>query len=504
MTVPTNPVGVVGLPPPKSNNKQRKQYADSVCNDMLGLLGCIARTGLTDTVTSVRQPITQPTNQTNGLPSIVTTFTSNLVSQHTPDLQRSTAHRHSSPITSMGAPSSPVIAADAAAAAASACNISRRGRSKSCKAAAAASGPAAVAVVQRRRNKSVCRKKSDDGVDIEFAVTKNPIEYDPHLQTLLNRLDRVRTARSYRRWRAAFLRRLEPHVAEMKVAGGNGNGVGADAVGGVDLATVAAENLNSKLCEFNGAVGSVKSILDTPALSEESVSVKGRLALHKMNLCLKQTLSALDGLVPNSAAEEIERGYTKLHLAAACLRDDFAAYRNMSASAGTVAEMSKTSSLSAIVEDRQMLQRMSTFQSSYQRFCDIMNDMGLYKVMLESAKYADEIIGGSDSDSDDDSIDDKVIVFDVKTGQIGQLHRDELPSMLTAASAPLSPTSPEAGAGDGAEVEVDGIIAAEAAVKGKKAKRALLLKLLERLEEEEEEEEEDDNDDEEADHVVDG
>jgi len=241
-------------------------------------------------------------------------------------------------------------------------------------------------------------------------VSNNPLDHDEDLKRLLSRLETVKSASAFSRWRRQFLLYLDVHVAREGP--------------GKDMATVANEIFNAKLESLNEAVDAVYSALDTAALSEQSVSVKGLLALHKMNLLLHQTTEALDRLVPLTTQEENDeadgQGYDKFQLASVLVRDGFASYRRMTVSVPKVAEMRKDpdTSLSKIA-DKQLWERIQSFQQAFERFCDVMKDLGMYRIMVEAAKYGDEL------NSPGLQNDDMVIVIDLKTGQIGELFREE-------------------------------------------------------------------------------
>lgn len=99
-------------------------------------------------------------------------------------------------------------------------------------------------------------------------------------------------------------------------------------------------------------------------------------------------------------------------MGAVLVRDNFDEYGRLNLCGDLLQHMRKES-LEAVV-DRQLLDRFDSYFATLDKFCTIMQDLGLYELLLKCRGYANE----------DSSIED-LIFLDLKTGGIGELSRED-------------------------------------------------------------------------------
>jgi len=315
----------------------------------------------------------------------------------------------------------------------------------------------------------------------------NPFRTDVDLQRLISKLNKgdIQTARAFRRWRKQFLRYMDPYVAvdeEHDVGSRRKSAAAHDATAKLNTQVEALKDVVDTVRETFLSSGDKNdhSPTATTNAAVASVSVKGRLLLHKLNRLLAQTIRAVDTFVPLTTAEEDDAEYDKLMLVAALLEDGFTPYHKMASAAKSISQdlVNQSSGLFLLedVADKQLFERMQAFQQSFERFCAVMNDLGVYAMMVQSAKYCC-CCDDSTASSDDDEDDDVVLFIDLKTGQIGELFRDECvgEGKLLSFAEGRQRQDGEDGEGNGTSMVL------REAAQGAKAQEALLKLLLAKL-----------------------
>lgn len=227
-------------------------------------------------------------------------------------------------------------------------------------------------------------------------VVTNPCKSDPELKGMLDRLECVKTARVFRRWRASFLQQFEKYLEES----------------GMECATTACDTFAKDMATFLKLTHKVNGFVDDGSLSVERSSVKARNGLNEWAKFMTEVIDSLDALIPSTIALEKNRGYNKFHMGAVLIRNDFAEYGVLTEVQEMVQHM-RDVSLNQIA-DKQFLEKMDLYSNTLQKFCDVMADLGLYEVMLKCREFA-----GVEDNMDD------LIFLDMKTGGIGEMDRGE-------------------------------------------------------------------------------
>jgi hypothetical protein len=220
------------------------------------------------------------------------------------------------------------------------------------------------------------------------------VAIDPALKEMLDKLDFVKSGRSFKRWKSSFLAKYESFLEQANI----------------DKALVAYKAFSGSMVAFAKQNSVLNKYVDKGELSEEKYTVKGRNSLNEMSKLMTALIRELDDLIPSTGSMEKQRGYNKFHMGAVLIRDDFAEYSNLSA-CGDVLKHMREVSLNDVA-DKQILEEMDNYGAKLQKFCDVMADLGLYQVMLKCIEFADE----------EDPLED-IIFIDVKTGGIGMLSR---------------------------------------------------------------------------------
>ena len=220
---------------------------------------------------------------------------------------------------------------------------------------------------------------------------------DPALKDMLDKLEFVKSGRAFKRWKSSFLAKFESFLEQSNI----------------DDALTVHKHFSASMGVFVKQVSVLNEFVDKGDLSEEKITVKGRNSLNEMHKLMTDVIGELDDLIPSTGAMEKKRGYTKFHIGAVLIREDFSEYSRLS-SCGDILKHMREVSLNDIA-DKQILEEMDNYGAKLQKFCDVMADIGLYQVMLKCIEFADE---------ERDVLED-IIFIDVKTGGIGMLSREE-------------------------------------------------------------------------------
>jgi hypothetical protein len=239
---------------------------------------------------------------------------------------------------------------------------------------------------------------SNESSPSKTAFNLNPLKVDEDLKGLLDKLLTVQSPRTFDRWRQQFLRLFESYLEQ----------------DGIDKAHKSNEDFTNETVLLASVVNKVQKNTETGALSKESVTVKGRNSLNELNKVMTNCVNSLQRFVPSTRSEEKELGYSKFQMGAVLVRDGFTIYGRLSM-ISSIAKSLREGAL-AEVADKQILEMIDYFDLCFRRFCDLMADLGLYEFMLKAQQFAGMTEDGRDN---------LVIFVDLKTGSIGELHRDD-------------------------------------------------------------------------------
>ena len=217
----------------------------------------------------------------------------------------------------------------------------------------------------------------------------NPLKSDLELINLMEQLEVVNSYDSFQRWKETFLSRFESFLGD----------------DGSNLANHAYQSFrNSKMERVVKKVSNVSKFVENGDLSVEKVTVKARNAMNELSTTLLDTVSNIRDLVPPTSADEMKLGYTKYHLGAVLVRDGFEEYERLNMCNDVMKQM-KTSCIDAI-GDTKMIEAMKVYDDEISRFVSLMEDLGLYKIMLKNRQYdpnvRDILKGGKGKEKNDD------------------------------------------------------------------------------------------------------
>jgi hypothetical protein len=227
---------------------------------------------------------------------------------------------------------------------------------------------------------------SDDGAE-KKNTTLNPIQTDPQLKEMIERLDNVDSFRSFKMWRSSFLNRFETFLAE----------------DGTAPAQTVYTEFRKSMGLFVKQVKAVQGFVEKGDISVDRTTVKGRNSLNEMNKQLVEIIDEAQKLIPAKSAQERRRGYTKFHLGAILVRDGFKEHERMNMCSEILLRL-KEDSLEGVA-DKQHLEEIINYDTALKRFRDILADLGLYEVMLKCWEYGEQ--------------GEELIFIDLKTGTIG-------------------------------------------------------------------------------------
>jgi hypothetical protein len=218
-------------------------------------------------------------------------------------------------------------------------------------------------------------------------LNNNPVNADPELKAMIERLDDVNSFRSFKMWKSPFLNRFEEFLSQE----------------GSKPAQDAYDAFRKSMANFVKYLKQVQNNVDKGDLTVERTTVKGRNSLNEMNRWLVNMITEERELIPAKREEEKRRGYTKFHLGAVLVRDGFREYEQMNACCEIIKTLKGTSLKD--IADRQHLEEIDNYEKQMKRFRDLMADLGLYDVMMKCWEFGQ---GG-----------EELIFVDLKTGAIG-------------------------------------------------------------------------------------
>lgn len=200
-------------------------------------------------------------------------------------------------------------------------------------AAAAAAATATIIMVERSRSirkssghGSLSNNNNNNSSHHSSAATakqqhqqqpeNNPIKTDAELSILVHqKLEPIEKYNSFQRWKGKFLTRFETFLYQK----------------GMDPAKEEAAVLQATLIKLTKQTSKVLYYIEAGDLSGERKTVKASLALNEMCVTLEDARQALEGLIPSSPREEKQFGYSKFHLGAVLIQDNFPQYVAMKA-----------------------------------------------------------------------------------------------------------------------------------------------------------------------------
>lgn len=129
---------------------------------------------------------------------------------------------------------------------------------------------------------------------------RNPLKFDPELKAMLEKLECVKTYRTFKRWRSSFLDRFESFLEEE----------------GIQAAEKAYKDFSSSMERFVKKVNQAEGFMQRGFFSQANFlsSVKARNCLHEMSKIMSHVIDDEDALIPQTGPLEKQRGYNKVRV----------------------------------------------------------------------------------------------------------------------------------------------------------------------------------------------
>jgi hypothetical protein len=191
------------------------------------------------------------------------------------------------------------------------------------------------------------------------------IKDDPKLQQLLKKLDSVNSNEQFQRWRNSFLKEFVAFLDDAEKTA---------------RAELIFADFGANLAQLTKLLKQLQGFLENGDLTADTCTVKARQCLTEVGRQTTVVILQTEALVPGTSAEEKKAGYTKFNVGAALIRDGFVQYGRLQACTG-VLEHLRTKTCVEQVADRQILQEMELHGVKASIFCDVMADLGIFKVM---------------------------------------------------------------------------------------------------------------------------
>jgi hypothetical protein len=193
----------------------------------------------------------------------------------------------------------------------------------------------------------------------------NPIHNEPKLENLLTKLDLVNSNEQFQRWRNSFLKVFEAFLDDEDTT---------------TQAELVFADFGANLAKLTKLLKQLQSFLENGDLTADTCTVKARHCLTEVGRQTTVVILQTEALVPGTSAEEKKAGFTKFNVGAALIRDGFVQYGRLLACT-EVLEHLRTKTCLEQVADRQILQTMEQLGLKTRIFCDVMADLGIFKVM---------------------------------------------------------------------------------------------------------------------------
>lgn len=219
-------------------------------------------------------------------------------------------------------------------------------------------------------------------------TTTNPLKTDAELLSLLKRLDGIHKYKTFQRWKARFLDRLDTFLYDS----------------GMSPADASCTAFHQLLQKQLHRVQQVQTHVAHGDLNATKKTVKAALALNEMCSLLTTTVQETEQLIPANTKEEKQRGFTKFHLGAVLIRQGFHQYQAMQAIQDALKQLSTDLEQ---VADKQQQELFRMYQTQVQRFCDVMADLNLYEVMKKCLQFAQA------PEEEEESSDEEIVTIQI-------------------------------------------------------------------------------------------
>jgi hypothetical protein len=194
---------------------------------------------------------------------------------------------------------------------------------------------------------------------------KNPLVRDTQLQNLLSDINILENEKQYLKWRKSFLKIYTSYLDP----------------DGVLNAKDANYRLLKKLTELTNRSLKVKSLIQNNNIHPNQVTAEGRRGLTNLSDELRVAEQGINEFMPKTSADEEKVGYDKFELAAVLISDGFHGY-DLMAKTRDFLEQTISEKLKGCVDDN-FLQVFQYYSKSLDVFIQVMEDLGLFKIMKQ-------------------------------------------------------------------------------------------------------------------------
>ena len=219
----------------------------------------------------------------------------------------------------------------------------------------------------------------------------NPLQSDPVLIDLLQKLNGVSTQDGFNRWKNDFLNRLQNVLDDDNNGDGNDqqqpvSGGGArdeDVQSAWPYVAMSYDNYRKRIDKFVSAVSKVNRHVSGGTLTHTKVSVKARNSLSEIVKQCQGIDDELQVIAPRYSSEEKASGYNRFHLGYIFIKDDFIEYERMNKSLSTLRGLRQQ--VVNDVADKHLLAQLDEFEKSLERLhATIIIDMGIEGVLWKA------------------------------------------------------------------------------------------------------------------------
>lgn len=189
----------------------------------------------------------------------------------------------------------------------------------------------------------------------------NPLKFDSGLRNMIAEVENITKHYKFQRWKGSFLERFEQFLLKP----------------GIEQAQEAHLEFKAGMDVISRHVDNVETFVKKGDLTNEKVTVKGRNSLNEMCMELAKYCDETAALIPATSAEERKRGYNKYMVGAVLVRDGFTEYDRMKHLSDVLVYLS--SEHLTEVADKQQHELFVTYANQFKKFCEIMEDLGLYE-----------------------------------------------------------------------------------------------------------------------------
>jgi hypothetical protein len=251
----------------------------------------------------------------------------------------------------------------------------------------------------------------------------NPLQQDVELRRLLAALQSLESKRDFGRWKNSFLQRFETHLgiddkgrSSMEAASAEYQRFGHAVVSlvthvhkveailaqGDDFcASTTSSNRDDNNDSENDDDDDNAPVATTA--TSTSATVRARHCMVEFGKQLTAVITKIGQLIPGTVEKECIVGYTKFHMAAVLIKNGFQEYSSLTWCRGIFTHMRDVSfaANNDVCNDLQIMERLSHYSDTVDRFCDVMADLGLHDAMLKCEALFGDYSDSSSNDGDD-------------------------------------------------------------------------------------------------------